>query len=79
MGHDWLRVVRLDWRSVGKVSTVLAPVGVENQIAEVFSDTVGTISPFRAKLSVKPTAQPNFFKTQSVLFALRERVESGLD
>ena len=86
MGRDWLRVVRLDWRSIGKVSTVPAPVGVENQIAalqdkyqEVFSDTLGTITPFRAKLSVQPTAQPKFFKPRSVPFALRERVESELD
>ena len=86
MGRDWLRVVRLDWRSIGKVSTVPTPVGVENQIAalqdkyqEVFSDTLGTIMPFRAKLSVKPTAQPKFFKPRSVPFALRERVESELD
>ena len=86
MGRDWLRVVRLDWRSIGKVSTVPTPVGVENQIAalqdeyqEVFSDTLGTITPFRAKLSVKPTAQPKFFKPRSVPFALRERVESELD
>ena len=40
---------------------------------------MGTIAPFRAKLSVKKDARHKFFKPCSVPFALRERVEHELD
>ena len=81
MGCDWLRVLRLDWRKIGKVSATT--VGVESQVQEqyqeVFSETLGTIIPFATKLSVTPGAQPKFFKPRSVPLALKESVESKLD
>ena len=84
MGRDWLRVVRLNWRKIGKVSATSASIEsrvavLQEQYEEVFSETLGTISPFQAKLSVTPDAQPKFFKPRSVPSALRERVESELD
>ena len=67
MGCDWLRVVRLDWRKIGKVFATTT--GTESRVAklqeqyqEVFSEDLGTITPFTAKLSVTPGAQPKFFK-----------------
>ena len=88
LGRDWLRVVRLDWRSIGQVST--SPPGtsvslesrvavLRNRYEEVFSEKLGTITPFQAKLNVKPGAQPKFFKPRPVPFAIRERVASELD
>ena len=84
MGRDWLRVVRLDWRKIGKVSATTASVtsrvaALQEQYQEVFSETLGTITPFTAKLSVTPGASPKFFKPRSVPLALKERVESELD
>ena len=84
MGRDWLRVVRLDWRKIGKVSPTTASVtsrvaALQEQYQEVFSETLGTITPFTAKLSVTPGASPKFFKPRSVPLALKERVESELD
>ena len=83
LGRDWLKVVRLDWRSIGKVSTTaslescVAPL--QNRYQEVFSKKLGTITPFQAKLSVASNAKPKLFKPCTVPFALRERVESELD
>ena len=84
MGRDWLRVVRLDWRKIGKVSATTTSIesrvaALQEQYQEVFSETLGTITPFQAKLSVTPGAPPKFFKPRSVPFALKERVESELD
>ena len=86
MGRDWLRTIRLNWRSIAKVTTTPTSADVESQCAalqekynEVFSDTLGTITPFKAKLTVSPNAQPKFFKPRPVPFALRERVESELE
>ena len=52
---------------------------LQNKYQEVFSDTLGTITPYRAKLSVTSDAQLKCFKPKSVPFALPECVESELD
>jgi len=84
MGRDWLRVVKLDWRTIGKVA--MSESSLEGRVAalqdkyqEVFSETLGTITPFQAKLNVAKDATPKFFKPRSVPFALREWVENELD
>ena len=63
MGQDWLKVIRLDWRNIAKVtSSVPTSASLASQVAtlqdryqEVFSETLGTITPFQAKLSVTQT------------------------
>ena len=58
MGRDWLRVVRLDWCNIAKV-TSSAPsaanlaskvAALQDRYQEVFTETLGTITPFLAKL-----------------------------
>ena len=65
MGRNWLKVVRLDWREIGKVSVITANVeshvaALQEQYQEVFSESLGTITPYQTKLSVMLNAQPNF-------------------
>ena len=83
LGRDWLKVVRLDWRSIGKVSTSASlescVAALQNHYQDVFSEKLGTITPFQAKLSMAPNTKPKFFKPRTVPFALKERVESELD
>ena len=58
LGRDWLKVVRLNWRSVGKVSATASlqshVATLQNRYQEVFLEKLGTITPFQAKLSVAP-------------------------
>ena len=83
LGRDWLKVVRLDWRNIGKVSTSAnlesCVAALQNRYQEVFSEKLGTITPFQAKLSVAPNTQLKFFKPRTVPFALKEQIESELD
>jgi len=83
MGRDWLKVVKLDWCRIGKISTsgdIQSRLAVlQDQYKDVFSDTLGTITPFKAKLHVSSSAQPKFFRPRSVLFALRAQVDQELD
>ena len=87
MGRDWLRVVRLDWRNVARVTSSVPSAAnlaskveaLQDRYHEVFTETLGTITPFLAKLSVSPDATPKFFKPRPVPFALRAKVESELD
>ena len=84
MGRDWLRVIRLDWRNIAKMTA--EPPKSSNPVAalldryrEVFSESLGTITPFHVKLSVTPDAKPKFFKPRSVPYAIRKKVAGELD
>ena len=81
MGQDWLRVIQLDWRNIAKVPpTSSNPVAaLLDRYREVFSESLGTITPFHVKLSVTPEAKPKFFKPRPVPYAIREKVAGELD
>ena len=40
---------------------------------EIFGEQLGSMKHFKAKLSVKPDAKPNFFKPHPVPFAIKEQ------
>lgn len=85
LGRDWLGMLQLDWRNIRHVTPHPAATlekrveGLLQCYPEVFAETLGTITPFMAKLSVNPEAPPKFFKPRPVPFALRDRVGSELD
>ena len=84
MGRDWLRQLQLDWGTIktvstGDESTASQLAKLQDKYQEVFSETLGTINPFQASLSVKADARPKFFKPRSVPFALREHVNRELE
>ena len=87
MGRDWLRVIRLDWRNIAKVTLSVPSSGdlasqvsaLQDRYQEVFTGSLGTITPFLANLSVSPDAKPKFFKPRPVPFAIRTKVECELD
>ncbi len=81
MGRDWLRVVKLNWKSIASSEgTIESRVSaLQDKHQEVFSEMLGTISPYQAKLSVAKDAKPKFFKPHFVPFALKERVNIELD
>ena len=85
LGRDWLSVLRLDWRNILQ-ATVHPTTTFDERVKhlpqrypEVFADTLGTITPYLAKLSVNPEAPPKFFKPRPVPFALRDQVGRELD
>ena len=84
MGQDWLEVIKLDWKSIGQIEssedmTESQVSALKCKYSEVFSEALGTISPFRATLSVTTDAKPKFCKPRSVPLALKERVEKELE
>ena len=52
---------------------------LQDRYQEFFSETLGTITPLQAKLSVTQNTPPKFFNPRPVPFALRTKVESELD
>lgn len=83
LGRDWLKVVKLDWRRIGNVSASQSPesriASLKEKYKSVFSESLGTITPMKAKLNVRKDAQPKFFKPRPIPYALRERVNDELD
>lgn len=68
--QDWLKVVRLDWRTIGNVSASTS--GTLGHPAGPLPGSIfrGTIMHFQAKLSVKSDDQPKFFKPRPVPFVI---------
>eukprot|EP00731_Ephydatia_muelleri_P017067 Em0010g165a len=82
LGRDWLRHIKLDWKTVGQVASVNRATMLDSLLKryhEVFQGGLGTLKGVHARLQVKPNAVPKFFKARTVPFALREAVEKELD
>ena len=71
MGRDWIRQIRLDWKSIGMVSLTSKTEALLDKYAEVFEEGLGTMNTFEASLSVKPECKPRFHKARPVPFALK--------
>ena len=52
---------------------------LEQEFPDVFSDGLGTVKHFRAKLSVAPDATPRFYRPRPVPYALKDGVEKELE
>lgn len=67
MGRDWLKHLGLDWKEVHAISKH-EEGSLEyllNKYAEIFSEELGTIKSFYAKLNVDPAVKPKFFKARN--------------
>ena len=76
MGRDWLRSIRLDWKSIFRVSSE-KPKSLEALIEnhkEIFKKELGTCKGPKAKLQVQPSATAHFHKPRTAPFAIKEAV-----
>ena len=80
LGRNWLEHFTLDW---GHSKTVLQERDELNKLlakyADVFSDTLGKITPVKAKIAVAPSAVPRFHHPRQVPYALKLLMEQELD
>ena len=81
LGRNWLKHFRLNWNSI---KTVLLQQNVHlnallEEYKDPFTDELGTIHPFKAKLAVDPTANPRYHRPRPVPFAMKAAVEEELD
>ena len=83
LGRDWLRHIKLDWRSIGltlnivnkdksRVDTLLS------KYSGVFEEGLSAMNSFKARLHLKQGSRPKFCKARPVPFALRPAVEAEL-
>lgn len=82
LGRNWLKTLRLDWATIGKIATEKAPLKLSSLLAScsvLFKDELGKITPFKAKLHVRVDAVPKFCKARSVPYATKQAIEKELD
>ena len=76
-GRDWMSKISLDWGKIHQVHNA-ALYSLLNKYTDVFSEGLGTLKGFKAKIYVDPDAPPRFHAARSVPFALRDLVEREL-
>ena len=81
MGRNWLRYIRLDWKSIHAVidAGVATPDQLTEKYADIFTDELGKVSDLKVTLHVKSDARPIFKKPRPVPFAIKEKIERELD
>ncbi len=81
LGRNWLNHIILNWKKVFAVRTLrLESLNkLMQRHKSLFSEGLGTIQPYRAKLYVHSGVKPRFFKPRSVPFAIRGALGKELD
>ena len=77
LGRNWLQHFVLEWPKIKSI--LLANESLLQDYADVFQDSLGTITPFKAVLSVSPSANRRFHRPRPVPYALRPLVEQELE
>ena len=81
LGRDWLKEVKLDWRSIGMASINWEKSQVHTLLSKyssVFEEGLSVMNTFKARLHLKPGCKPKFCKARIVPFALKPAVEAEL-
>ncbi|KAI2644841.1 Retrovirus-related Pol polyprotein [Labeo rohita] len=85
-GRDWLRKLRLDWKSI-KILQVTVPDGLSTQrklekvldcAATVFQPGMGTLKHIKGKITLKEDAVPKFHKARPVRYAIRQKKDGSV-
>ena len=81
LGRDWLEILQVRLNSVcNLVGTINKGFDeVLTKHIKVFANELGTLTGYKAKLNVDPTAMPRFCKARTVPYALKPLVESELN
>ncbi|XP_036842776.1 uncharacterized protein K02A2.6-like [Oncorhynchus mykiss] len=86
-GREWLSKIKLNWCNLKMLHTFQSKEKSTYQTLEhlrkkyntVFSDQMGTVKGFTAKLVLRDDATPKFCKAISVPYSLRPKVEAEID
>ena len=81
MGRNWLQVFNLDWQEIFVLqSTEHSPVQpIVQKYPNVFQEGLGTLTGFKAKIIVDPTAPPKCCKARTVPYFLQDKIETELN
>jgi len=78
LGRNWLYSLRLDWNSVLSVE-VEHLSSLLSRYSKIFSEGLGQLKGFKAKLFVDTNTKPVFCKARPVPYSIRSSVDKQLD
>jgi len=81
LGRNWLFKIRLDWPELTKQVLSLQDKTLNSileHFQDVFQDELGTFQGPKVKLIVDPQIPPKFYKSRSLPYAMRDKVEEKL-
>ncbi len=77
-GRDWLSRFQLDWKAIHVVQgSSLQSVLQQHQV--VFSEGLGKLRGYEAKIQVDPDVKPRFCKARQISYAMKTKLEEELD
>ena len=79
LGQNWLKHIRLDWKKIGAIHVATSVEQLCQKYDSVFQKGPGTITPYKASLSVQDQAKLKFCKARPVPYSIRETVGKQLD
>lgn len=83
LGRDWLQRIQINWQSVHFVrstkSTSATLDELKTRYADLYSEKLGTLSNFKARLHLKENTAPVFMRARPVPYAMRDRIEAETD
>ena len=82
LGRNWLKHIRLDWKSIAAMAIKDGQSNLEGHFQkykEVFAEVLGRLKTATVTLHVKPNTTLKFFKPRPVPYAIRELLEHELD
>ena len=82
LGRNWLKHLILDWKTIGLVSRCHGEERVKDLLQKyesVFTEGIGTMTQYQAKLTLKPDTTPVFKKPRPVPFTLKDTLSQELD
>ena len=79
LGRNWLSDHILNWHEILHTSLISGVDLLINKYSKVFSNTLGTMSQYFAKLRLKPDTTPKFWRPRPLPFALKDGIERELD
>ena len=78
MDRDWLKHFELDWKAIYTLHRKTLEI-VLAQHKDVFQEGLGTLNGYGAKFHVDTSVKPKFFKTRTIPYAYKLKVEEELD
>lgn len=76
LGRGWIKALKVDWQTVHKMKDRHDPLQeLLLRHNTVFTDELGRIKGFAAKIHITSDAKPCFYKPRSVPFTMKKKVE----
>ena len=85
LGRNWLQTIHLNWSAILKLTPSQIPKQSESQsqlleqYSEVSDNSLSTIKDAMAKIHLNQDVKPKFCQPRPVPYALKDRIERGLD